>query len=151
MRRTFHLGLLTAALAVAVGCGKSTPSTPPAPTGLDGGWTLVSLEVGGEKVDVAKQPVEERKIRATKDQLIATKGGKDDPLNYKLDPSKTPHEIDLTEALPGGKTKTMYGIYKLEGGTLTICAVESGSAADRPKEFKTEPKGKAMIMTLTKD
>ena len=121
---------------------------------LEGGWTLVGLEKDGKKIaeeDVAKLPAEVRKIRATGDKLIATKGGKDDPLSYKLDGTKSPGEIDMTETGDDGKPKKSLGIYKLEGGVLTICAVESDKPADRPKEFKSTAENKAMIMVLKKD
>ena len=42
-------------------------------------------------------------------------------------------------------------IYKIEGDILTICAVPSTNPADRPKEFKTAPDSKALILTLKKD
>lgn len=151
MRRTFHFGLLTAALALTVGCGKSTPSTPPAPTGLDGGWTLVGVEVAGQKkteADLAKEPTADRKLKATADQLVGSKGGKEEVMSYKLNATKTPNEIDLT-ATEEGKPKTMYGIYKLEGDLLTICLSDAGKPEDRPKEFKSD--AKTMIMTLKKD
>ena len=155
MRRTFGIVLAVAALALAAGCGKKPTTAPEPPPSLAGGWTLVGVEAKGTKLteaDLAKQQsLAERKIRATADKMIATKDGKDDPLSYKLDATKTPHEIDMTETKADGKTETMYGIYKLEGDILTICAVPSTNPADRPKEFKTAPDNKAMILTLKKD
>jgi uncharacterized protein (TIGR03067 family) len=71
-------------------------------------------------------------------------------MSYKLNADKTPAEIDLTET-EGGKTKTMYGIYKLDGDLLTICLSDSGKPEDRPKEFKADADGKAMVMVLKKD
>ena len=154
MRRTFGIGLAVAALALAVGCGKkpgTAPEPPPGPPSLAGGWTLIGVEAAGQKeTDFSKQPAEQRKIRATADKLIATKDGKEEASTYKLDATKTPHEIDMTEPR-NGKTETLYGIYKLEGDTLTICLVPSSNPADRPKEFKSEPGSKALILTLKKD
>src|SRR5262249_38306810 len=51
----------------------------------------------------------------------------------KLDPSKKPREIDLISK--GGRS--MSGIYKLEGDTLTFCRPGPSKNAERPKEFKT--------------
>ena len=146
MRTLFGIGLAVAALGLAAGCGKKAgTSAPTGPAGIEGGWTLVSLEAGGKKSSA------EKTIQATATQLIATKdNGTEDPLNYKLDPTKSPAEIDLTETRANGKTETMYGIYKLEGDTLTICAAMSDKPADRPKEFKTTPESKTMMMTLKK-
>lgn len=156
MRRTFGFGLAVAVVALALGCGKKDgPSnvgpSGPGSAGIEGGWTLVSIEVAGKKSPAPAEKPEENKIKATKDKLIATKGGKEDPISYKLDPSKSPFEIDLTETKADGKSETMYGIYRLEGDTLTICAAPSDKPADRPKEFKTAPGSPAMIMTLKKD
>ena len=163
MRRTFGSAAALAALALALGCGKKdTPSVPavalsentgaPSAPGspIEGAWTLVETERQGRKfAPSAKITDAEKKIRATAGQLIATEGGKEDPLNYKLDPSKSPPEIDLTP--PDGLGATMYGIYKLEGDRLTICAVLSHTPASRPKQFKTTKEDGALMMTLKKD
>lgn len=149
MRTLFGLGLV-ALLAFAGGCGKKAgTSGPAAPASIEGGWTLVSIEVSGKSESgVAKKSDAEKTIRATATQLIATKASGEDPVNYKLDPSKTPAQIDLTDPDGGDKGGTMYGIYKLDGDTLTICLVSSKDPADRPKEFKTTVEGHARMMTL---
>lgn len=156
MRRTFGFGLAVAVVALALGCGKTgAPSNvgpgTPGSAGIEGGWALVAIEIDGKKSPAPAEKAAENKIRATRDKLIATKGGKEDPISYTLDPSKTPFEIDLTETKADGKRETLYGIYKLEGDTLTICAVPSDKPADRPKEFKTAPGSPVMIMTFKKD
>jgi uncharacterized protein (TIGR03067 family) len=154
MRRTFGIGMAVAALALATGCGGKPTTAPEPPPSLAGGWTLVGVEAKGVKqteADLAKKPLADRKIRATADKLIATDDGKEDATSYKLDATKTPHEIDMTETKADGKTETSYGIYKLEGDILTICMVPSNNPADRPKEFKIGPGGKEQILTLKKD
>jgi uncharacterized protein (TIGR03067 family) len=153
MRRALPLGLLTAALALTAGCGGKPTAPDKAKAGLDGGWTLVSVEVAGVKkteADLAKDPIADRKLKATGDKLIGSKGGKEEVMSYKLNADKSPAEIDLTET-QDGKTKTMYGIYKLDGDLLTICLSDSDKPDDRPKEFKAGADGKAMIMVLKKD
>ena len=54
----------------------------------------------------------------------------------------------MTETKGNGKAETTYGIYKLEGETLTICGEIEGKLEDRPKEFKSGAKN--VIMTLKK-
>lgn len=135
--------------ALALGCGKKDK---PITTGLEGGWTLVSIEHRGEKMTPsADLPAAERRFQATTDKLVSSKGGKEETITYKLDTSKTPNEIDLTQTKGNGKTETLYGIFNLEGDTLTICAVPSNDPAKRPKEFTTTDDNGAMIMTLKKD
>jgi hypothetical protein len=42
----------------------------------------------------------------------------------------------------------LYGIYRLEGDTLTVCLAEPN--AERPKEFKTSEESKTTMLTLKK-
>jgi uncharacterized protein (TIGR03067 family) len=140
------LGLLVAGTA-ADGQDKKDPPK------LEGTYIIVGLEAGGEKLPAElfeKAPEADRTIVIKGDKLIATKGGKEDAIEFKTDTSKTPAHITTTEKKPDGKTETSYGIFKVDGDTLIICMVESGKEADRPKEFKTTKDNKAMLMTLKK-
>lgn len=139
-------GLLVAA---AVANGQEKKDLPK----LDGTYLIVGLEVNGDKLSAElfdKSPEADRTIVIKGDKLIASKGGKDDTITFKLDPTKTPAHITTTETKPDGKTETSYGIYKVEGDTLVICIIDNGKEADRPKEFKTSKDSKAMILTLKK-
>jgi RNA polymerase sigma factor (sigma-70 family) len=51
---------------------------------------------------------------------------------YTLDLSKNPKALDLTVLNDG---LTLYGIYRLEGDSLTVCL----SAGERPKDFEARP------------
>jgi uncharacterized protein (TIGR03067 family) len=62
--------------------------------------------------------------------MLSPNGERREPATYKLDPSKNPKEIDITE-----KGKTVLGIYAIDGDTLTICVSESF----RPTELKDGP------------
>jgi uncharacterized protein (TIGR03067 family) len=120
------------------------------PAKLEGTYIIVALEKGGERIPAEffdKASEEDRTIKITADKLIATKNGKEDAITYKIDTSKTPAHITTVE-VKDGKTETSYGIYKLEGDSLTICLVDSEKAEDRPKEFKSVKGSKAVIMTL---
>lgn len=119
---------------------------------LEGTYVIVGLEMGGEKIPdefLGKSPEDELTVKITGDKLISTKKGKDDSISYKIDTSKSPAHITTTET-KAGKTETSYGIYKIDGDTLTICMVESEKAEDRPKEFKSAKNSRTMLLTLKK-
>jgi uncharacterized protein (TIGR03067 family) len=119
---------------------------------IEGTYLIVGLELGGDKLPAEffdKDPDAERTVRITADKLIVMGKKKDDTASYTIDPSKSPAHITTTET-KGGKLETSYGIYKLEGDTLTICMAEGGKAEDRPKEFKTVKGSATIMMTLKK-
>ena len=94
---------------------------------LSGSYVMVSGESRAEKLS-------EERIKGTKmiiqgDKYTATFGG--DPVmgTLKVDPTKTPKEIDATDS---GR-KTILGIYKFEKGQFTVCFAPPDK--ERPKEF----------------
>jgi uncharacterized protein (TIGR03067 family) len=134
-------------LATADGTGQDKKEVK-----LDGTYIIVGLEFGGEKIPaefIEKAPEAERTIKIEGNKLIASKGGKDDAATFKTDTTKTPHHIDITSK-KGDKEEVGYGIFKLDGDTLTIVANDGAKADDRPKEFKTEKNSKSILMVLKK-
>ena len=112
---------------------------------LEGTWAVVSLERDGQKA-----PDEQAKgITVT-----FAAGGKvtfktpDKEINgtYKVDAGKKVKEITLE----ANDEKTLYGIYKLDGDSLTICAVDT-SADERPAEFATKEGSKARLVVLKRE
>ena len=161
MRAFFGLGLAVAVLMLAVGCSKKDSTTGGGGGGRGGGggvppdgtYVIVALERSGAPAPAekfTKESEHERTIRIAGDKLIATKGGKDDSVAVKWDPSQNPGHVTVTEIKPNGKTETTYGIYKMEGDNLIVCMVVSDKEEDRPKEFKTSKDSKATLMTLKK-
>jgi len=116
---------------------------------LEGTYQLVSMEKGPLKItadDLKKAGgTELPQVVIKGDQIIAKFGPKEDPATIKVDPTKKPAHIDITSKKDN---KIDYGIYKLEGGVLTICAVDEAQPKDRPTEFKASEK--AMILVLKK-
>jgi uncharacterized protein (TIGR03067 family) len=119
---------------------------------LEGTYLIVGIEMGGERIPdefLGKAPEEERTVKITADKLISAKKGKDDSISYKIDASKSPAHITTTEN-KDGKVETSYGIYKLDGDTLTICMIESGKPEDRPKDFKSAKNSRSVLLVLKK-
>jgi uncharacterized protein (TIGR03067 family) len=113
---------------------------------LLGTWVIVSGEADGkpsppDKIKGSQMTVDKKTIKLT---------DKDDKqlwiLDYKLDASKKPAEIDMTVAEGQGAGKSSQGIYELDGDTLKICYGLPG--ANRPKDFKTKEGAKENCFIL---
>lgn len=146
MRAFFGVGLLAAVLALTAGCGGEPK--------LDGTYLLVGREEFGEvepQKEIDEAPEDQRTFRIEAGTLYVKKGAKGDKesrVNFTTDPSKSPRQINLTEQRERGDPETMYGIYKLEQGVLTICVAMKEE--NRPKEFKTSKEAKSVMLTLKK-
>jgi uncharacterized protein (TIGR03067 family) len=104
---------------------------------LQGEWVVVSVEAQGKQL----QATVGQKL-TIKDNEWTPPGAPNAKFMLKLDPSKTPKEIDLTSG-----TDTFRGIYKLDGDTFTFCSTYANG--QRPKEFKADPA--VFFMVLKRD
>jgi uncharacterized protein (TIGR03067 family) len=129
MRITLVLFLLSAGLLLAAGGGKDDGKRDLAR--IQGTWRRVSAEVDGMKVPEAELRRTTLNINGNKYTLeigqMTRKG------TLKLDPTKTPPQIDILSAAGPNKGKTIPGIYKLAGDTFTYCLAQPGKA--RPTAF----------------
>jgi uncharacterized protein (TIGR03067 family) len=62
---------------------------------------------------------------------------------FAVAPRKTPKEIDCVYLNGPLRGRTILGIYKFEGGRLTVCYADPGKA--RPKAFATRP-GSGLVL-----
>jgi RNA polymerase sigma factor (sigma-70 family) len=135
--------VLLAVTAVAVGvglCARLALADRPTAAGKDeapkdeekilGTWALVSFEEGGQKAP--EERIKGVEVTFTADgKMISKQGGKEQEFTYKLSPAQTPKEFSGTNA----QGRTVLGIYKFDGDTLTVCCDRSGGC---PSEFASQ-------------
>ena len=146
---------LVFALAIIAGCekhrGGGESRSENASSGdarLDGAWKLIATEFKGS---TASESGKEQIFNFSGDRMISPGGKKEDAAAIACDPSKLPAEIDISKTEANGKIDKSYGIYKIEGDTLTLCIAKSEHPADRPIDFKTSRDSKAVTMVLRKN
>ena len=146
--------ILVAVAAVVVGvglCARLALAERPAAAGKDeaakdeekilGTWAVVSGEEGGQKAP--EERIKEGKlIFAADGKLTAKLGEREQEFTYQLDPAKKPKEFSVMD----DKGRTMLGIYKLDGDTLTVCYDRTGH---RPAEFDS-PEGTRIVLEVFK-
>jgi uncharacterized protein (TIGR03067 family) len=115
------------ALAFLVLLPASADDTAKDAEALKGMWKVTKAMRGGQpQPDVDKGVV----LHFTEDELAPEIGGKKEKAaKYKLDPSKSPKQIDL---MPMGAPESLKGIYELKGDTLKLCFARKG---ERPASF----------------
>lgn len=117
---------------------------------LQGEWQAVEVEAQGRKN--GKDHPDVRILRFRFDdkgmmQPVTDGGGQGRKKSIKLDPTKSPKEIDITSHDGQEKDKTAACIYKLDGDRLTICIPYfAKDTSVRPKEFKADDG--IMVITL---
>jgi RNA polymerase sigma factor (sigma-70 family) len=142
---------VTAAVVGAGVCARLALADKPAVANKDeapkdeekilGTWALVSFEEGGQEAPA--EAIKEAKVIFAADGKMAVKQGvKEQEFTYKLDPAKKPKEFSGTNA----QGRTVLGIYKLDGDTLTVCYDRGGG---RPTEFASKG-GTTVVLEVLK-
>jgi uncharacterized protein (TIGR03067 family) len=137
MRTLLTLGLFAAAFAVASAADDKKDPTA-------GKWVVESVTRDGKAADALKGAAREH---ANGTYSITPAGGKANAGTYAIDATKNPVAIDMK---PKGGTyagKTLLGIVKVEGDTMTICFAEPGKA--RPAKFESAP-GSSTVLAVHK-
>jgi uncharacterized protein (TIGR03067 family) len=112
---------------------------------LEGTWTMIALEVEGQKVGEDRLGSE---LVIKDGKYIVTARGKSHETAITLDPTQKPKHIDMVFAAGENKDKPHRGIYEIEGDTLRVCR-SIDPEFSRPKEFATTP-GTGLFMVVWK-
>jgi uncharacterized protein (TIGR03067 family) len=131
---------LRVALVVALATAPGGPVAADDAGGIDGRWSVTSVELAGEAVpglDGAELVLDGGK------KVFTLPGGKVEKGTYTLDPGKRPRQIDATTE---GRDGTEAGIYAVEGDTLKLCLATQGGA--RPKAFATKKGTDHLLIVL---
>jgi uncharacterized protein (TIGR03067 family) len=134
------------AVAVVLAAGPVAAGDKPAAK-IDGTYEVVEILADGKPSPKAKEVTSVE----IKDGVISINGAgkKEEGAKFKLDPAKTPAEIDIT---PLNEKELVAGIYQTKetdkGLELNIAFAKGGGP--RPKDFKGEGKGEVVLKLFRK-
>jgi uncharacterized protein (TIGR03067 family) len=110
---------------------------------MEGTWLPVSGEMAGEKYP--DQVLKTIKLIIKGDTYTVEVGKQTDEGTTKVDPQKTPKELDIKGTKGPNEGKTILAIYELKGDTLRVCYDLGGQK--RPAEFATKPDTTLFLVT----
>jgi uncharacterized protein (TIGR03067 family) len=119
---------------------------------IQGVWELTAVERDGQPVPDELIKLRPLKITFEGDKFLFQEGqggvGPAETGLFKLDSTKTPKQIDVSELGPT-KKNGLVGIYELKDDSLKLCTSpveDDGTKPDRPSEMKSA--GRMLVMTL---
>ena len=116
--------------STATSDGKDTDDTE----SIQGDWRVISASNHGE--ELLKASIENLRLVVTAKQMTLMNGENAEfDVTYKLDPGHAPKRIDLTDI---NSSRTVKGIYRLDGDDLTIVYDEGSTADQYPTDFVSE-------------
>jgi uncharacterized protein (TIGR03067 family) len=134
----FGVGAMVLALAVTSGAiAQQKQSRSPARHKLPNGtelWKLVGHAHDGKKATAAVRSVG---VAYDGNNFTLAHGRSHTIGRYKLDPSKSPMQIDMTITSGSDKGASIKGIYEVKGDKLIACYAPPGKA--RPTAFSSRP------------
>jgi uncharacterized protein (TIGR03067 family) len=138
--------VVVAAMTLALGAGRASPNDAPDESNsnvLQGSWRGIAVEMSGQKPEGVAETLtlcfEGNSLTVLEHGDAGSSG------TFRIDATKNPTTIDIVYSKDRNRDeRRAWGLYKIEGETLTIITVE-GEEADRPKDFACE-KGKGYTM-----
>lgn len=134
------LGALLLAAGPAAGQDKDSGK-------LEGTYTIVSGEKGGEKIPAER--IEGATLTITADKITATDKDKKEffAAAYTLDRAAKPFRISMVSTTPKAGEKAA-GVIEVSGDTVKICYNLPGG--DPPTEFRTKDKQQCFVLKRTR-
>jgi uncharacterized protein (TIGR03067 family) len=135
MRRSALLLLLLAAVASLAFAPAPLPKPDPTKADwqkLQGKWVRLSFTVGGQPMqmkDTTTVVFSGNRLKYTGPTMSTHEW------SINLDAKKKPKVLDMTGVQGGEKGVTYWGIYRLEGDTLTVCGFKGTNDSARPRDF----------------
>jgi len=123
----FVLLYLAAGLLVAADAPKDLKK-------VEGTWVLVSGEDDGKKL--SGESLKNARLTFEGDKHTVKVGDTTFTGTHKLDSTKKPKTIDISDTDGPFKGKTVLGIYELDGNEFRLCYAPPGK--DRPKDFSAK-------------
>jgi len=116
---------------------------------IQGTWVYVSLTVGGKKEWNGDMPQKSLTFAADKVRLVVNEDGKEVAYqgHFKLNASRKPREIDVTELDGELKGKITACLYEIDGDTLRLCHPEV-PGGDRPRTLDSKESSTDYLWTL---
>jgi uncharacterized protein (TIGR03067 family) len=124
----------------------TTPEPAGPPTEFEGEWQMISGVINGAAMDDATVKWVKRITRGNQTSVVA---GPQTMLKveFTYDPSTSPQTLEYLNLHGASKGKRQEGIYRFEGGVLTVCTSAPGGT--RPNEF-TSVAGDGRSLTVWK-
>jgi uncharacterized protein (TIGR03067 family) len=111
---------------------------------LQGTWTVTKYYGGQSERPLPKKPAVFKGEKLEFPTLA-------DGMTFKLDPSKSPKQIDIVPTSGADKGEVYPGLYELEKDTLKL-AVVARAGADRPTAFESKKRADpALYFVLTRE
>lgn len=139
MRTLLALGLVAAVFGTSTAADEKDPTK--------GKWVIESVTRDGKAGEALKGATREH--ADGKYTITPAAGSKAQPTTgtYSIDATKSPIAIDMKPKGGNFDGKTLVGIVKVEGDTMTVAFAEPGKA--RPTKFESAP-GSGVVLAVHK-
>ena len=140
----FRFGALLFLLVAGTSLAQNEDAVKKDLKALEGTWVLSALEVNGVDVPLAKLDGSILEIKG--DVYTILRKDKRDSVTLKLNPAKSPKEMDMIPQEGDRKDKVLKGIYMIEKDTFKFCRGLNHDQ-DRPGVFATWPNTNYFVAT----